>query len=106
VAKKTEDQQMQWIEDHANDLEILLDSPGWKALSEKALEDITGAMETVFTPNANVTMENFHYARGYVAALKNLLAFPSGAVHAAREAERADDEKVERRGRAVKLVSE
>ena len=101
---KTDDEQLNWILDHASDMEFLVNSPGWKALCEKAVEDISGTMETMFMPTLKSSSEDFAYAKGYVAGIKSLMNFPEGAVNAAKQAEDKAPVVSERRKHAMRLA--
>jgi hypothetical protein len=105
--KKDKDAQVEWILKHGGDLAMLLETPGWALLKEKAIEDITNTMETIFSANTSITPEIFNHAKGYVAGIKSILNFPEGAVAAMKAAEKQeeDDAKPDRRRRAIKLAS-
>ena len=89
--------QEQWILENADAISQMVQTPGWKLFKAKVVEDITNQMNTVFQPNADVDLTVLQYAKGYVTALKNMVAFAEGCNEAARQIEKQLDDRVERR---------
>lgn len=93
-----------WIVENAGAIDEMVQSAGWKAFSQKVVEDITDQMNVVFMPNTRIDQETLAYSRGYVTALKNMIAYAQGINEAAREIEAKDEKRVQRRQTGVKLA--
>jgi hypothetical protein len=86
---------------HAMDFENMLNSPGWKALTEKAVEDIAEKQELLLQVESLADMREL---QGYIKAIKTLMNFPSGMIESAALSEEVEGKRLESRRQVAQLV--
>ena len=66
-------------------------SDGWEQLDEEVNKHMSDLISTAFQNN---TVEDFHFTKGYVSALKYILAYPAVVQNAFDEIKKSENESV------------